>query len=277
MNDSSNLKLSGDIVAYLEFYKRWETPLDDEAARCFSRVVRNARDFDEFCRLAPAGSDERRLFERHVDSFEEAAPLIRQGQMREDLFFDAWYAMPQSWDRAQPFVLGMRIEANNLRLYEGFEWLAGRAEQFWANRASTPPHWRPIEGRAPTDSDEAVWAAFNEIWSTPRDAEGWALIRELEKRAPDGKTFMQIVPPGSPEYIKFDRVFCAYDQAGTLVKNGILHPALFFSRWESPRRIWAYAEPWIKSLREHAQNPHVYENVDWLVQYESGQGGFKSE
>jgi hypothetical protein len=136
--------LPEQTVGYLEFFKRWDTPLDDDAARAFSRLVRGSPDFATFQALAPADSEDRRLFHRHNDSFEEAARLIRAGKMREDLFFDAWYAMPQSWHRARPFVVGMRAEANQPHLYEGFEWLAGRAESFWAEREKHPPHWEPL-------------------------------------------------------------------------------------------------------------------------------------
>ncbi|HMA37971.1 MAG TPA: DUF4760 domain-containing protein [Chloroflexia bacterium] len=260
---------SEPTVGYLQFYRRWDTPLDDDATRAFSRLVRNAPDFAAFQALAPAGSEERRLFLRHIDSFEEAAGLLQQGQMSEDLFFDAWYAMPQSWDRAAPFVLGLRVEARNPELYAQFEWLAGRATQFWAERERNPPVWQPIEDRAPGPGDEAIFAAFHQIWSTPRDEVAWAFVTDLAQRAPDFATFSQLVPPGSVEYIKFDRVFCAYDQAGTLMKNGIIHPALFFDAWQSPGAVWAYAQPWLQGLREQTGNPHICENLDWLVMYES--------
>lgn len=255
-------------VGYLEFFRRWDTPLDDEAARAFSRLVRNSPDFESFQVLAPVGSDDRKLFLRHIDSFEEAAGLIREGRMSEDLFFDAWYEMPGAWNHARPFVLGMRIETGNPALYDGFEWLAGHAVQFWTGREANPPKWQPIESHAPTGEDEAVYGAFNRIWTGPRDKAGWEFVDALAVRAPDFETFSQIVKRGSEEYIKFDRVFCAYDQAGTLMKNGILHPAIFFRFWRSPNEIWAFSESWVKGLREKVGSPHLYENVYWLVEYE---------
>ena len=80
---------SAQTIACLEFFERWETPLDEEAARFYQRVRREAPDFTTFQRLAPAGSAERALFERFLGSFEEAGQLIHSGQMRADLFFDS--------------------------------------------------------------------------------------------------------------------------------------------------------------------------------------------
>ena len=128
------------VVGYLQFFHRWDTPADDHAAELFSRIVRPAPTWAEFQRLVPAGSERRALFERHLTSFEEAADLIRTGKMSEDLFFDAWYEMPGAWTKAKPYVIGMRVESGNPRLYQGFEWLASRAEAFWVAREKNPPH-----------------------------------------------------------------------------------------------------------------------------------------
>lgn len=266
---SNPVPLSEQTVAYLEFFRRWDTPLDDRATVFFSGIVRRSLDFETFQTLAPVGSEERALFTRHLASFEEAATLIRAGRMREDLFFDAWYAMPAAWNKAKPYVLGMRAEGHAPLLYEAFEWLARRAEQFWAEREKNPPTWQPVSDQETSIEERAIFAAFQEIWATPRDAVGRAFFAELTQRAPDFETFLQIVPPGSEEFIKFDRVLCAYDQAGTLIKNGILHPALFFAAWRSPGEVWAAAGPWVKGLRQSRNVPHLYDNVDWLVAYEA--------
>ncbi|MDQ6694811.1 MAG: hypothetical protein M3014_10410, partial [Chloroflexota bacterium] len=139
-------------------------------------------------------------------------------------------------------------------LYEGFEWLAEHATRFWAGREANPPKWQPIKNHEPTTGDRDVYDAFNQIWSGPRDKAGWEFVEELAKRAHDFEIFSEIVQRGSEEYIKFDRVFCAYDQAGTLIKNGVLHPAIFFGSWRSPGAIWAFSEVWIKGLREIGQH-----------------------
>jgi hypothetical protein len=234
----------------------------------FSRLRREAPDFKSFQALAPLGSEERQLFDRHLASFEEAAPMIRDGKMNEALFFDAWYGMPEAWNRAKPYVLGMRSEAGNHELYRQFEWLAQHAEHFWSEREKHPPKWQPIATDQPTKADRAIYAAFNQIWSTPRDAEGRVFFDELKGRASSFYEFSAIVKPGSVEYTKFDRVMCMYDQAGTLIKNGILHPKLFFDNWQSSIEVWKLAEPWTKGLRARFNAPHLFSNVDWLVFYE---------
>jgi hypothetical protein len=256
-------------VVYLEFFRRWDTPLDDAATRMFSRLVRLAPDFKAFQVVAPPGSEERQLFERHLASFEEAGPLIRSGQMNENLFFEAWYDTPSSWNKAKAYVLGMRNETSNQQLYREFEWLAEHSQQFWSKRDKNAPQWHPISYAEPTASDRAIFLAFNGIWSTPRDAIGREFLAGLRKRAESFDEFRSIVTPGSEEYIKFDRVLCAYDQAGALIKNGILHPKLFFGAWQSPVEVWSYAEPWVKGLRANGKSPHLYDNVDWLVAYET--------
>ena len=257
------------VVGYLQFFRRWDTPADDHAAELFSRIVKPAPTWAEVQRLVPRGSETRALFERHLASFEEAADLIRTGRMSEDLFFDAWYAMPGAWTRAQPYVIGMRIDSGNPRLYQGFEWLASHAEAFWAARDKHPPHWHPIVDRAPTVDDVAIYESFALIWATPRDDVGREFFAALEKRAPTPAEFVALVPAGSEEYTKFDRVMCAYDQAGALMKNGILHPALFFRAWRSPREIWVSAGSWVQALRASKENTaQLYDNVEWLVSFE---------
>ena len=268
---------SEQVVGYLNFFRKWDTPEDDAATRMFSRLLRQAPDFQSFQALAPQDSAERKLFERHLASFEEAGHLIRNGRMHEGMFFDAWYEMPNSWNRAKPYVQGMRIEANNMQLYSQFEWLAGRAEKFWAERERYPPKWQPITNGEPTAADKAIFAAFNQVWSTPRDKTAVAFLAELQRRATSYEEFSAIVKPASEEYIKFDRVLCAYDQAGALIKNGILHPKLFFEGWRRPAEIWAFTGPWVKGLRQTTKSEHLYENVDWLVKFEADRRGINGK
>jgi hypothetical protein len=51
--------LAEQTVVYLEFFHRWDTPLDDSAAKSFSRLVRGSPDYATFKTLAPEGSEER--------------------------------------------------------------------------------------------------------------------------------------------------------------------------------------------------------------------------
>jgi hypothetical protein len=258
-------------VAYFEFFGRWETPEDDRAVQLVTGIVRQAPDYQTFLALIPPGSEERSLFERGLGSFEEAGYLIRSGLMREDLFFDGWYAMPQMWERTRPYVDFLRRESGNPRLYENFEWLAERASEFWAERDRNPPTWRPLTTEEPTDADRQVFRAFEALWSTDRDDIAREFFAELEQRRLSVDRFMAEVPPGSDAFLKFDRIACAYDQAGTLVKNGILHPLLFLQHWRSPTEIWSVVESWVLALRRARGSPHIYDNLEWLAGYEQQQ------
>src|SRR5260370_35434662 len=202
--------LSSQTIACLQFFNRWETPLDTEAHKAYGRLRQAAPDFEPFQKLAPAGTEDRQLFERHLGSFEEAGRLIRAGQMREDLFFDSWYELPRAWVVAQPYVLGLRAEHNDNGLYGHFEWLAQRAAQFWREREQHPPEWRPITRPEPTPDDRAVFDAFDQ--STPREPAGWALLAELARSAPPFAAFPPSVPAGSPQFVTFDWTLCADDR-----------------------------------------------------------------
>ncbi len=267
-NNIPLMSLSAQTIACLEFFQRWETPLDEEAARFYQRVRREAPDFAAFQHLAPAGSTERALFERFLGSFEEAGQLIRAGQMRADLFFDSWYGMPAAWHRLQPYVQGLREEQNNPHLYESFEWLAPRAEQFWEEREHTPPDWHPITSPEPTADDQTIFAAFNQHTFPAPDQPGWTLFAQLQQQGPTYEAFAQLVPLHSPAFVTFDWLMCAYDRAGVLTKNGIIHPALLFATWRSPAEVWQAAEGWVKGLQQAINSPHLFESAEWLATFE---------
>ena len=260
--------LPAQTIACLEFFERWETPLDEQAAKAYRRIQHEAPDFATFQLLAPAGSSERALFERFLGSFEEAGHLIRTGQMRADLFFDSWYDLAAAWRHTQPHVLGLRAEQNNLHLYEHFEWLAIRSEQFWEEQKHNPPHWSPITYPEPTADDQAIFAAFNQHTFPAPDKPGWALFAQLQQQAPTYEAFLQLVPLHSPTFVTFDWLLCAYDRAGVLIKNGIIHPALLFKAWRSPEEIWQAAEVWVKGLQREVNSPHLFENAEWLAVFE---------
>lgn len=187
--------------------------------------------------------------------------------MREDHFFDAWYELPRAWVVARPYVLGLRAEQNNPRLYEHFEWLAQRAEQFWLEREQHPPQWRPITRAEITPDDRAIFEAFDQ--TTPRDRAAWTLLAELRRSAPTYEAFEQAVPAGSPHFVTFDWLLCAYDHAGVLTKNGVLHPALLFAAWRSPAEVWTITQTWVRGLQRARNSQHLYENVEWLAEFET--------
>jgi hypothetical protein len=259
---------ASNVVAFLGFFARWDTPEDDRAAEAFYQLMVKAPDFATFDRLAPQGSVERARFERHLASIDDGARLVRQGRMFEDLFLEGWYAMPAAWDRARPIVTGLRAQRHDPGLFANVEWLAPKAEAYWKNQGANPPARRPIEGRTPTADDRAIFAAFQRIWSTPRDTEAQAFWEELVARPRSFDNFQRFAPKGTVKFTHFDRLMCAYDQAGALMKFGLLHPALFFGAWRSPGDIWRAGGPWVSGLRAGPPKNNTYDNVDWLVAYE---------
>src|SRR5215813_10646780 len=118
------------IVGYLEYFHRWDSPLDDRAHETFVELLKRAPDFEAFRKAAPPGSEQRRLFDRFLANFEDAAALVRAGKMNEDLYFNAWYSTARIWKQLAPYMAGLRQEAKNPRLYAGFEWLAAREAAF---------------------------------------------------------------------------------------------------------------------------------------------------
>lgn len=128
-----------------------------------------------------------------------------------------------------------------------------------------PPAQLPPARRFPGD---AIYESFSLIWATPREIVERESLGSLEKRSPSPEEFLTLVPAGSEEYTKFDCVLCAYDQAGALIKSGILHPAFFFKTWRSPTEIWTTAGPWVQAWRASRHSIHLYDIVDWLVAFE---------
>jgi hypothetical protein len=263
---------SGPVVTYLSFFRDFDSPRDEAAYRAFARVVREAPDFERFVAMVPPGSEERALVERFLGAFETAGELVRAGRMSEDLLFDGWYHAPAAWRRAEPYVGFLRRIYGEPERYASFEWLAGRAASYWQERELSPRTWLPLD-RDPTEGDERVFSAWNAIWSSERDAAARRSFAALEREAPAAAEFVERMQPGSDAFIQLDRVLCAYDQAGTLIKNGVLHPELFAQRWRSPSEFWPVIGPLIAALRAERGSSHAYENVDWLVGFEQSRRG----
>lgn len=258
--------LSAKTIVTLEYFPRWETPLDSAAHKAMIQLAHDCPDFAAFSKIAPAGSELRANLLRFCDCFEDAAGLIRAGRMNESVFFNSWYDVPGYWKKAQPWVLGLRAETANPRLYEGFEWRAGHAAEFWAEWKKHPPERHPLATPEPTADDRAVFAAFDRV--SPQTPEEWRFLEELRENGPTFADFRRAVPPGSPRYSTFDWLLCYYDRAGVLVQNGILHPKLLFASWRSPAGLWAIVEPWVKGLRKEKGGTEDYSDFEWLANYE---------
>jgi hypothetical protein len=108
---------------------------------------------------------------------------------------------------------------------------------------------------------------YYKLWDTPLDGEAWACFRTWRS---DGtfeslERFEERVPAGSREFVLFDRVLCAFEQAGVLMKHGLMHPDLYFDAWASPASAWSAVAAVVRGLRERDDNDHLYANLESLA------------
>jgi len=61
-------------------------------------------------------------------------------------------------------------------------------------------------------------------WSTPRDVSARQFLDEVSKQGKTPADFARLAPSGSSAYTQLDRVMCAYDLAGELIKFGAVNP-----------------------------------------------------
>lgn len=113
---------------------------------------------------------------------------------------------------------------------------------------------------------------YYRLWDTPVDGEAWAFFRGAHA---DGtfktfETFAERIPRDSHQYVLFDRVLCGFEQAGVLMKHGLMHPDLYFDGWASPAATWATVETVVRGLRESRGNAHLYANLEWLAAKATG-------
>jgi hypothetical protein len=118
---------------------------------------------------------------------------------------------------------------------------------------------------APTHADGMLFMEYYKLWDTPLDGEAWTHLRVLKADGAldDFGTFSARVPKASRDYVLFDRVCCSFEQAGVLMRNGLLHPDLYFEGWASPRPTWDAVAEVVRGLRE--TNPEAYVNFEWLA------------
>jgi hypothetical protein len=260
--------LSDQTLECLAFFQRWLTPRDREASQRCAELRHQAPDFGNFQRLAATDSRVRTALQRRLDAFEDAGRLILSGCMRADLFFDAWCDVPQAWREARPYVLGMRVEAADPHLYEHFEWLAQRAEEYREEIRRMPPKWRTLSYPEPTAADKVIFDAFNAHSLPDVNDPGWALFITLQRYVRGADDFDRFVPSGSAAELVFEQLMCAYDRAGALVKHGIIHPTLFFTTWRSPIEVWNAAEDGVEVMKARRDLLRLWENVGWLANFE---------
>ena len=119
----------------------------------------------------------------------------------------------------------------------------------------------------PTHDDALLLMEYYKLWDTPLDGDAWAFFRRARE---DGtfesfEAFSGRVPSGSSEFVLFDRVLCAFEQAGVLMRHGLMHPDLYFEAWASPASAWNVVEEVVRGLRKSRKNAHLYANLEWLA------------
>ncbi len=113
-------------------------------------------DFKEFRQRFERGSNssEEQSIQRALGYFETIGTLHRNNLINEDLVFD-WIAIDMAWGRLKGFVLGVRKEIGQSRMYENFEYMARRNANWTPARsrpaaaAKRPAAKRPTAKRAP--------------------------------------------------------------------------------------------------------------------------------
>ena len=80
-------------------------------------------DYAEFVEKYPRGSEEYGKVRTIGVWFETLGTLYKHGLFNEELLFD-WLGVALVWDRMKGFVLGVREEMGEPRIYENFEAMA---------------------------------------------------------------------------------------------------------------------------------------------------------
>ena len=105
-------------------------------------------DFKEFRESFPQGSNstEERSVHRALGHFETIGTLYRNNLISEDLLFD-WLAVDQLFARVKGFVLGVRREIGQPRIFENFEYMARRNANWQPERSRPAAAKRPAAKR----------------------------------------------------------------------------------------------------------------------------------
>ena len=119
----------------------------------------------------------------------------------------------------------------------------------------------------PTHSQGMLFMEYYKLWDTPADSEAWNTVRRLRAEGAFGSyaEFRKFVPRGDPQWAHVDRVLCSFEQAGVLMKNELLHPALYFEGWAPPETLWDVVAEVVLGLRNDGA-AEAYKNFEWLAE-----------
>ncbi|MFB3895181.1 MAG: hypothetical protein ACE14V_02650 [bacterium] len=106
----------------------------------------NAYNWEEYQRKYPKGSEEERMVRMVTSYWNMAASIVRSGAIEETLFFQNSGEMLVVWDKAKPWVEGMRLEVrpSYLRTLEAVAedyraWSNKMNQKYAVKRRRTPP------------------------------------------------------------------------------------------------------------------------------------------
>lgn len=123
-------------LLFMEYYKLWDTPFDNEAWNTFRRLSAAGAfaDYQVFRDAVPRGDDQMGHVDRVLCAFEQAAVLMKHDLLHPDLYFESWADPVIVWTRVAPVVEGMRHDGST-EAYKGLEWLAERCRDWRRERA----------------------------------------------------------------------------------------------------------------------------------------------
>jgi len=123
-----------DARLMLEMFRGFDTPENNAAMKWFMKEF-SAKDYKEFKKKYPRGSDGLGYVSRILGQFEIAGVLISHGHLNENLYFDM-SAIGFLWPRFENIIPGWQKEAGPA-LWENAVWLA-ECQKKWAKEV-----WKP--------------------------------------------------------------------------------------------------------------------------------------
>jgi len=136
----------GDAELVLQLVGVAQSAEQADARRWFFKEFK-AKDFAEFDKNYPQGSDERWKVSTVLGFFETAGVLVWHGLLNADLFFDLSFGLEPVYQKVAPIIPGWQKQANAPALWENVQWLAERAETW--NKTVWKPKMKAVKTSRP--------------------------------------------------------------------------------------------------------------------------------
>lgn len=120
----------GDLEILFKLYEIEHTEMMIRSERWWAEF--SARDYVEFVKKYPMGSEGYGHFENVCLFCELAGVMVKHNLINHDLFFDV-FLLGLYWQKAKPIIYGMRADLQESYLFENFE-LLYEIEQRWKKR-----------------------------------------------------------------------------------------------------------------------------------------------